>query len=379
MRIALTETRRFWIGFNLVKGIGAVRFRALLEHFGDAQTAWQASPVELMQTGLSPKIIDNLLKIRSQVSLDQIWERLQTLGIQTLTWEDDAYPLHLKEIDQPPPVLYVRGALLPEDEWCVAVVGTRRVTAYGRQVTEEIASFLASNGVTVVSGLARGVDSIAHAHTLNHGGRTIAVLGSGVDRIYPPEHVKLAERICAQGALVSDYPPGTSPDSANFPPRNRIISGLSLATVIVEAGETSGALITASFAADQGRDVLAVPGNIHAPQSKGVNRLIQQGAHPILDPQDILEILNLTMVAEHRAARVVLPSDPTEAHLFKALGKEPIHIDEIRARTELPIEAVTATLAIMELKGMVRQVGGMQFVAVREQPTPEQEYWATNE
>jgi DNA processing protein len=371
----LTDPKCYWIGFNLVKGIDAVRFRALLNAFGDAQTAWEASPAALLEAGLSQKIVDNLLKVRSQVSLERIWERMQALGIQAVIWDDEAYPARLKEIDQPPPVLYLQGSLLPDDDWAVAVVGTRRVTAYGRQVAEEIAAFLAANGITVVSGLARGTDSIAHTTALQHGGRTLAVLGSGLDRIYPPEHRKLAEDVALHGALISDYPPGTAPDSANFPPRNRIISGLSLAVVVVEAGNTSGALITASFAAEQGRDVLAVPGNIHAPQSVGTNRLIQQGAHPILDPQDILEVLNLTMVAEHRAARVALPADPVERQLFSLLGAEPLHVDELRHRTDLPIEMVTAALTMLELKGMVRQVGGMQYIALREQASAEEQYF----
>ena len=375
----MADSRRYWIGFNLVKQIGAVRFRALLNAFGDAQIAWNATPSELMQAGLSAKIVENLLKVRKQVSLDQVWDTMLARGIQALTWEDEAYPARLKEIDQPPPVLYLKGALLPEDDWAVAVVGTRHVTAYGQQVAEEIASFLAVNGVTVVSGLARGVDSIAHSTALHSGGRTIAVLGSGVDRIYPPEHRKLVDEIAVQGALVSDYPPGTEPAGVNFPPRNRIISGLSLAVVVVEAGDKSGALITASFAAEQGRDVLAVPGNIHAPQSKGANRLIQQGAHPILDPQDILEVLNLTMVAEHRAARVSLPSDPVEARLISLLGAEPLHVDELGLKADLPIASVTAALAMMELKGMVRQVGGMQYVALREQPAPADQYHISDE
>ncbi len=375
----MTDSRLYWVGFNLVKNIGAVRFRALLNALGDAQTAWNASPSDLLQAGLSPKIVENVLKARSQVSLEQVWKRLQDLGIQTVTWEDETYPSRLKEIDQPPPVLYVKGDLLPEDEWAVAIVGTRHVTAYGRQVTEEIAAFLAANGVTVISGLARGVDSIAHSTALHSGGRTYAVLGSGLDRIYPPEHRTLAEDIAAHGALVSDYPPGTEPAGVNFPPRNRIISGLSLAVIVVEAGDKSGALITASFAAEQGRDVLAVPGNIHAPQSKGANRLIQQGAHPILDPQDILEVLNLTMVAEHRTARTALPSDPVEARLFGLLGAEPLHVDELHLQTGMPIEAVTAALTMMELKGMVRQVGGMQYIALREQASAEEQYHIPDE
>ena len=360
------ENTIFWIGFNLVKGIGAVRFKALLDYFGDARTAWQASPQALQAAGLSPKLVKNLLKIRSQVSLELVWERMQTQGINILTWEDENYPRRLKDIDQPPPVLYLRGDLTPGDEWAVAIVGTRRITSYGRQVTEEVASTLARNGVTVVSGLARGVDAVAHQAALNAGGRTLAVLGNGVDRIYPPENRRLAEQIISQGALISDYPLGTPPAGTNFPPRNRIISGLALAVVVVEAGLDSGALITSTFAAEQGRDVFAVPGSILAHQSKGTNRLIQDGAHPLLDPQEILEVLNLTMVTEHRSARLVLPTDSTEAQLLQILSSEPLHVDDIHAKTDMPIEKVSATLAMMELKGMVRQVGGMHYVAVRE-------------
>jgi DNA processing protein len=301
------------------------------------------------------------------VDLEKYMAQVAAQGISILTWEDDLYPVRLKEIDQPPPVLYVRGALTTEDSWAVAVVGTRRVSAYGRQVTEELASFLAANGVTVVSGLARGVDAIAHQSALKAGGRTIAVLGCGVDRIYPPEHTQLAEKMIASGALLSDYASGTPPEASNFPPRNRIISGLSMAVVVVEAGETSGALITAQFAVDQGREVFAVPGNILAPQSKGTNRLIQQGAHPLLSARDVLEALNLTRVSEQRLVRKVLPADNVEAQVLNVLTHEPLHVDEIRNQTGLPIERVSATLVMMELKGMVRQVGGMNYVAVREE------------
>ncbi len=360
------DPRRFWVGFNLVKGIGAVRFRALLDTFGDLEAAWNAPEGALQSAGLGPKIVENLLRIRSQVDLDQVWARIQKDGIRVVTWEDEAYPRRLNEIDQPPPVLYVLGELKPEDEWAVAIVGTRRITSYGRQITEEIAGYLAGNGVTVVSGLARGVDAAAHQAALNAGGRTLAVLGSGVDRIYPPEHRMLAELIRAHGAVLSDYAPGTHPDAANFPPRNRIISGLSMAVVVVEAGETSGALITASFAVEQGRDVFAVPGNIQAPQSKGANRLIQQGASPLLRPQDILDALNLTQIEQKRTARKVIPADVDEAQILNALGAEPTHVDEIRARSGLPIEKVSATLTMLELKGLVRQIGHMNYVAIRE-------------
>ena len=362
----MDNPKLYWVGFNLVKGIGSVRFKALLDFFGSPALAWQAPGDALLNAGLSPKIIENLQKIRSQVSLEQVWNRIAAQGIEVLTWDDPSYPTMLKEIDQPPPVLYMRGSLQPTDEWAVAVVGTRRITPYGRQVAEEVASALAQSGITVVSGLAIGVDTFAHQAAIKAGGRTLAVLGSGVDVIYPNSNRRLADEIITQGALLSDYAPGTGPEASNFPPRNRIISGLARAVVVVEAGETSGALITASFANEQGRDVFAVPGSIYGPQSKGTNRLIQQGAAPLLSPQDVLEAINVTMIVEHKAARVVLPSDPLEAALHKILSAEPMHVDDILQKSNLPIEKVSATLTMMELKGMVRQVGGMQYTLVRE-------------
>lgn len=353
----------------MVKGIGAVRFRALLDFFGSAEMAWQAPANALRQVGLSQKVVENILQVRTQVSLDKIVERLVAQHIQVLTWDDDDYPHRLKEIAQPPPVLYVRGNFIPDDEWAVAIVGTRRITHYGRQVTEELATTLGRAGVTVVSGLARGVDGVAHQMALKSGGRTLAVLGSGVDRIYPPEHARLAEQIIAQGAVISDYPPGTPPEAQNFPPRNRIISGLAIAVVVTEAGLESGALITTQFAAEQGRDVFAVPGSILAPHCRGSNILIRDGARPLLSAQDVLEALDLNAVVEHRTARSVLPADPIEAQLYDVLGMEPLHVDDVCIKTEMPIEKVTAVLALMELKGMVRQAGGMSYVRIREDAT----------
>ncbi|MGA2502472.1 MAG: DNA-processing protein DprA [Anaerolineales bacterium] len=359
--------KRFWVGFNLVKGIGAVRLQGLLDHFGDLALAWQAPADALQAAGLSTKLAERVIQVRSDVDLENLIEQINKQGIEILTWDDLLYPPRLKQIDQPPPILYLRGTLKSEDTWAVAVVGTRRVSTYGRQVAEEIGSFLAANGVTVVSGLARGVDSIAHQSALKAGGRTIAVLGCGVDRIYPPEHTQLAEKIMASGAILSDYAIGTPPDASNFPPRNRIISGLSMATVVVEAGETSGALITAQFAIDQGREVFAVPGNILALQSKGTNRLIAQGARPLLSVRDLLDVLNLTRVTEQRESRRVLPGDDTEIKLMSVLTQEPLHMDEIQIQTGLPIELVSATLVMMELKGLVRQVGGMNYIAIRDE------------
>jgi DNA processing protein len=355
----------------MVKGIGAARLRAMLDFFGDVQSVWNAPADALKNAGLPISIIENLVKFRSNVCLDEVYERIQKQNIQVLIWDDDDYPVRLREISNSPPVLYVRGKLTDEDEWSVAIVGTRRISPYGRQVAERIASKLASSGLTVVSGLALGVDTVAHQSSLSAGGRSLAVLGSGVDRIYPSQNRALAEKLIERGALVSDYAPGTPPEANNFPPRNRIISGLSLATVVVEAGLKSGALITANFALEQGREVFAVPGNIFAPQSRGPNRLIQNGANPLLDPQQILEVLDLTRVTEQREARVVLPSNATEAQLFEILGHEPMHVDDMSTQTELPIDKVIATLAFMELKGMVRQVGGMRYTAIRE---PGEEY-----
>ncbi|HTP00142.1 MAG TPA: DNA-processing protein DprA [Anaerolineales bacterium] len=360
------DDKPYWVAFNLVRGIGAVRMQALIDRFGDAASAWRADPAELRDCGLSQKIVERLLELRSTLDLTQLSERISAQGIHVITCQDDTYPARLKEIEQPPPLLYVRGELLPEDDFSVAIVGTRRITPYGRQVTEELAGFLASNGITVISGLARGVDAAAHTAALRAGGRTLAVLGSGVDRIYPPENRALADQMMARGAIVSDYPIGTAPEASNFPPRNRIISGLSLAVVVIEAGETSGALITAEFAAEQGREVFAVPGSILAPQSKGTNKLIQTGALPLLTPDDLLQALNLSRVSEQKAARQLLPADEVERQLLSALGAEPLHVDDLRSQTGLPVEKVSAALVMMELKGMVRQVGAMHYVAVRE-------------
>ena len=359
--------KKYWVGFNLIKGIGAVRMQALLNHFDDLELAWAGTPIDLAGAGLSLKLIERIVQARENIDLDKVWGRIESQGIKILTWKDEAYPQRLKEIEQPPPVLYVRGEYLPDDLYAVAIVGTRRVTPYGRQITEELSSFLAANGITVISGLARGVDAIAHQAALKAGGRTIGILGSGVDKIYPPEHRQMAEQMMTQGGVMSDYAPGTPPDASNFPPRNRIISGLSLAVVVIEAGETSGALITAEFAAEQGREIFAVPGSILAPQSKGTNKLIRNGALPLLSVDDLMQSLNLSRMGEHKAARKIMPGDETEARLITVLGSEPLHVDEIRNQTELPIEKVSAALALMELKGMVRQVGGMNYVAVREE------------
>jgi DNA processing protein len=357
---------RYWVGFNMVRGIGPTRLRALLDAFGDVERAWHAPAEELRSAGLDRRSLNNLLAARAALDLDREVDRIAAIGAQVLTWESPGYPRLLREISDPPPVLYVKGTITEEDVWAVAIVGTRGASVYGREVTRRLASTLARSGITIVSGLARGIDAEAHRAALKAGGRTIAVLGCGIDRIYPSEHRNLAEEVIARGALVSDYPLGTPPDGSNFPPRNRIISGLSLGVLVTEAGARSGALITADFAAEQGRDVFAVPGSILARGYAGTNALIRDGATVVLGPEDILEELNLTMVAEQAEARQVLPADETEAALLAHLSAEPTHVDELRQQVSLPIAQVTSTLALMELKGMVRQVGGMKYVVARE-------------
>ncbi len=362
----MTDEKKYWIGFNLVRGIGAVRFQQIISYFGDLSVAWQAPVEAFHETGLPERALRNFLALRSEIDLDSLYESILQSQITVLTLKDEGYPTLLKEIDQSPPVIYIKGSLTPADEFAVAMVGTRRVTAYGQQVTRDTSTFLAAHGLTIVSGLARGVDALAHQHALQADGRTIAVLGSGVDVIYPPEHRKLADAIVENGAVISDYPLGTQPEGINFPPRNRIISGLSLATIVVEAGERSGALITADFAVEQGRDVFAVPGNVFSPSSRGTNRLIQKGAYAMVSPQDVLDVLDLTQVEDYKQARRELPADTTEAKILHVMDYEPIHVDEICHEVGLPVEKVSAALTMMELKGMVQHVGGMRYAAIRE-------------
>lgn len=362
----MANSRRYWIGFNKVSGIGPVRLQALVDAFGSLEAAWNAPAESLRQVGLPGNVLEGLLGARLRFDLDRELERLERSGFKALTMEDADYPAQLREIDSPPLVLYVWGELEPQDRWAAAIVGTRRATPYGKAVARELAAGLAAAGLTVVSGLARGIDGEAHQAALEAGGRTFAVLGSGLDRVYPAEHRNLARAIAQSGAVLSDYPLGTEPEGTNFPPRNRIIAGLSLGVIVVEAGESSGALITADFALEQGRDVFAVPGRIYDRASRGTNRLIQAGALAVSSVEDVLEALNLEVVAAEAPPRPALPEDETERLVLQALGSDPVHIDELQARCALPIAQVTACLSLLELRGQARQVGGMHYVRVRE-------------
>jgi DNA processing protein len=357
------EERAYWVAFNHIRGVGSIRVQKLLKAFGNLESAWDAPRHQLLGAGLDERTAAAITGGRTGLDPQKLLDRCGILGLRVLVWDDPEYPPRLKELPSPPPVLYLNGALSDADGLAVAIVGTRKATAYGKEVTRMFASALAANGITVVSGMARGIDAQAHISALDGDGRTLAVLGCGVDVVYPPEHARLAKRIAERGAILSDYPPGTPPEAANFPPRNRIIAGLALATIVVEAGEESGALLTAWYAAEYGRDVFAVPGSILAPASKGCNRLIGDGAQPAVSPDGLIAALDIPRIAPAMQLRIVVPESPVEAKILAALGPEPMHIDQLRASVNLPVESVSGALAMMELKGMVRTVGGMQYVA----------------
>lgn len=363
----MTELK-YWLGFNYVSGIGPAKIQALLGYFNTLEKAWNASDEQLRDIGFDIRAIQSLNEVRQNFDLDQYVRQVETSGVGVVTWGSPEYPELLREIPAAPPLIFLRGQLKPIDRWAVAVVGTRRLTAYGRQVTRDLVAGLVVNGITVVSGLARGIDAVAHRTALEDGGRTIAVMASGIDKVYPPEHRDLAREIVAgRGAIISDYPFGAEPESSHFPARNRLISGLSLGVIVIEAGERSGALITARFALEQNREVFAVPGNIHSPVSVGTNRLIQQGGKLVMRVEDILEELNLRMAAEQAVAQVVLPETAEEAALISQLSSQPIHVDELGRLTGMPMSLISSTLTMMELKGMVQQVGGMNYIRLREE------------
>jgi DNA processing protein len=366
----MKEEKQYWLALNRVKQIGSVRFKALIESFGNAKSAWEASESALRATGLGPKIVSNLIKLRETYDFDSLITDLKVHNVRAITWEDADYPNRLREINQSPPVIYLRGDLIDKDDWAIAVVGTRKMTRYGHQIADELGIYLASQGITVVSGLAHGIDAATQQAAIQAGGRSIAVLAHGLDNIYPSRNQQLGLSIEKNGALVSDYALGTPADASNFPPRNRIIAALARATVVIEAGQRSGALITARFAVEQGRDVFAVPGSIYGDQSKGPNQLIRDGAHPLLHFDQLLEALDLEFMQQQQSARKSLPKDAIQAKLYGIMSPEPMHVNEIGNLAEMPIDKVSSALALMELKGMVRQVGGMNYVLVRELRAP---------
>jgi DNA processing protein len=353
---------RYWIGFHLTPGVGAARIGRLVERFGSVEAAWKASARELHAAGIPHDVAAALERSRAVIDLDRELHRLEAHDTTALTLDDERYPRLLRHISSPPPVLYVRGTLLPDDDLAIGIVGTRRASGYGTDMAARISGDLASAGVTVVSGLALGIDTMAHRAALDAGGRTIAVFGCGLDTIYPPRNRQLAERIVEHGALVSEYPLGTRPDARNFPVRNRIISGLSRGVLVVEAPLRSGALITTSFAADQGRDVFAVPGSALSAASAGSHALIRDGAILVTSADHILEHLDVERASAQTQTRMLLPDTPAERILYAIVGAESRHIDELCHESGLTIHETSGTLLAMELKGLVRQTGAQYYV-----------------
>lgn len=364
----LTEREARW-ALGLVPHLGGVALAGLLESLGSAREVWQAPAERLARVpGLGRAAASALLAFPCVERLREEARRAADADLTVLVWGDGDYPELLARIPSPPPVLYLRGRLQPEDARAVAIVGARRATAYGEEVAREMAGELARCGLTIVSGLARGIDAAAHRGALDAGGRTLAVLGCGLETVYPPEHRALADGVAGAGGVLSEFPIGTPPLRLNFPRRNRIISGLSLGVVVVEAGVESGALITAHHALEQGREVFAVPGRVHARYSEGCHRLIRAGAALAASWEDVLAEL-VPQLSPRRgprpAPRRTLPLSPEERRLFDLVAEGPQHIDVLIARSGLPSGRVAALLVGLEMKGAVRQESGKRFEACR--------------
>ena len=355
-------------------GLGSTNFALLLKYFGSVGEAWTASGDEVAHAGLDAQFVRAFEKARATFDGEHERAWLAKLEARAFTWLDDDYPAMLRDIPQSPPVLFVRGTAGPAFERAVAVVGTRRVTPYGRQVTEHFCEALCTAGVAIISGLARGVDAIAHRVAVEAGTPTVAVLAGGIDQVYPRENSGLAQRILETGCLVSEYPPGIPARPDYFPRRNRILSGLAQATLVVEAGEGSGALHTANWAFEQGRDVFAIPGSVFSRQSQGTNQLIREHtARLVATPEQLCEELNLVTAGRQlpldgtkagEVARAAPPPAPSQedGKLLHWLQDGPLHVDEVARASGMPIAQVTSALQIMELKGLVRQERPLVYV-----------------
>lgn len=352
---------KYWVALNTSEKIGARTFLKLSKRFKKLSRVWQASHRDLELAGLDLSQIQAVENIISKTDPDKEMERLAKFGISVLILPDDNYPQLLKEIPDPPGVLYVKGEILPADEIALAVVGSRSYTEYGERVVNKIVGQLAKNKITIISGLALGIDTLAHRQTLASGGRTIGVLGCGLDQIYPAANVRLADQIIqGRGAIISEFHLGTPSYRSNFPIRNRIIAGLSIGTVVIEAAVESGSLITARAALDYNREVFAVPGSIFSETSVGPNLLIQMGAKPVLEAKDILTDLNLTDNLAESEAREIIPDSPEEKILLKLL-KKPCLVDELIKESGLPAPQVNSTLILLEMKGAIANLGGTRY------------------
>ena len=356
--------REFWVALQQTPGLGARRFLQLVKIFGNPHAVWEAPEKEILALEGLGKTAASLLKWRRQVNPAGIMAKLDAAGIRVLTLAEEAYPLELKRIYDPPPVLYWRGCRLPGEGLKIAIVGTRRATAYGLKVAAELAADLAVAGVGVVSGLARGIDAAAHRGALQGQGATWGILGCGVDVIYPPEHRELYRQVMDSGAIISEFPPGTPPDAGHFPARNRIISGLTSGTVVVEAAAKSGALITADLALEQNRDVFAVPGPITSRSSQGANELIKQGARVVTGVEDILaEYTTASLWSLSRAEQeVAVALTTTEEQVLAGLSVMPVHLDALLATAGLPPGELNTALLQLEMRQLVRRLPGGFYV-----------------
>jgi DNA processing protein len=359
-----------WFTLKSVSGIGNHLFKRLIQHFNSPDSVLNASTEELLQVeGLTPRLATAIKKQRPTDVMRVEIDRAAQKGFRVVTMADAAYPPLLREIPDPPPFIYVAGRLR-QMQRTISVVGSRNATDYGLATTRRLCRHLAEKKLTVVSGMARGIDTAAHQGALSGGGITIAVLGSGLERIYPSENRKLFRQISETGAVISEFSLNAEPDAHHFPIRNRIISGVSLGTVIVEATKKSGSLITARLAAEQNREVFAVPGNIHSFKSVGTHSLIKQGAKLVEHAQDILEELRLEIledITRKKAKETVLLSDQ-EKRVFSALDAEPIHIDDLVRKVGMEPGKLSSVLLTLELKGLVEQASGKRFFLTNEIP-----------
>ncbi len=347
--------------------IGPTKIRALVAHFDTAAEVLEASPLELIRVpGIDKKLASNIAhREQDEEFADEQIKQVNKIGARIITIWDKGYPELLKRIYDPPALIYVLGEFSPRDHQAMAIVGTRLPTLYGQQVTESFSQELSRLGITIVSGLARGIDTAAHTATLKAGGRTIAVIGSGLDVPYPRENKKLLDQIAEEGVVVSEFPMGTKPDATNFPRRNRIISGLSLGTLVVESAEDGGAMITASTALDQDREVFAIPGNIRESRSRGPHKLIQEGrAKLVQSVEDILIELNLRLDEGtlKKAEPPPIQLSIFEQNIYELLGNDPIHIDDLAELADKSTSDVLVNLLSLEFKGLIRQLPGKMFV-----------------
>lgn len=365
MHLKKDDTLLFWLGLGSIPGVGRSTFRKLINHFGSPERALSAPHNRLKEIKrLSDKVINNIISFPWREHAEQDIAKAVEMNIDIFTMNDPDYPEHLKKISDPPVYIYVKGILTPEDYNALAIVGTRQPTHYGRTITHRLSYDLAAAGLTIVSGLARGIDTQAHRGALSAKGRTIAVLGCGIDIAYPPENKDLIDEIAHNGAIITEYPFGTKPESGRFPARNRIISGLARGTVVVEAAEDSGSLITANNAVEQGRKLFAVPGNIGHTASRGTNNLIKKGAILIEAAADVLDILGLSRsVKQSIAQQAPLPRlTRDEEEVFRHITNEPKHIDSILNEVGGTAGKLGGILISLELQKLVKQCPGKFFI-----------------